>query len=134
MPARSTSDYLDVTFIASPFTFVEVPGLRLLWDVLERRARGVYLWCIEFDGAFLVNYVGKTSDKRGFEARLWTELTDWRAGRYWTPVDVEAFKRGHRIPLDDVARNHLQRELAELQPLYRILLAPIPEDRHCLQV
>ena len=61
---------LDVRVIKAPLTFVEVPGYETLWNVPERQLQGVYLWCIELNGRFLVNYVGKTSDRRGFEGRL----------------------------------------------------------------
>jgi hypothetical protein len=117
-------------FCATPFTFIAVNGLSQLWESPLRHRCGVYLWCIEYDGAFLINYVGQTSGKSGFEGRLGAELKDWRDGRYWTPVEIEQFKSGKRVVLSNPPPDQRQRQLAEIQPLYRILLAPI-DDRSC---
>ncbi len=114
------------------------PNLRQVWHAPERKSWGVYLWCIEYHGEYLVNYVGKTTSSGGFENRLWTELRDWRNGRYWTPVDLEAFKNGKRILLPNPPPNHrqivLDLHLKEIEPLCRILLAPIREKSNCRRV
>jgi hypothetical protein len=125
---------LKVEFWPTPFTFVEVPGLVQLWHAPERLHKGVYLWCIELNGGYLVNYVGKTTDKGGFETRLGTELKDCRLGRYTKMVDLEAFKQGRRIVLDSPLPGHLERQNSKLEPVYRILLAPIDSDADCRQV
>lgn len=126
-------EYMDVCIDRQPYTFVAVDGLTQVWHAPERQSMGVYLWCIDWRGSFLVNYVGKTSGQSGFEGRLWSELKDWRAGRYCTPVDVDAFKRGTRIELPPGAGDH-ERELRELEPLYRILLAPVKDPALCTQL
>lgn len=125
---------IPVTFAPEPYTFCAVQGLRQVWGAPERKSWGVYLWCVEYHGAYLVNYVGKTTDRRGFEGRLWDELRYWRDGCSWKPVDLEAFKLGRRVPLPIAPPNQLRRELEELEPLYRILLAPIPEKLNCPRV
>ena len=124
---------LDVTFLPDAYTFVPVPEHTELWHTIERWKKGVYLWCIEYASSYLVNYVGKTTNRHGFESRLWTELKDWRKGRHCLPVDIEAFKRGSRISLAHPPTDHLKRELAALEPLMRILLAPMEHDTDCIQ-
>ena len=130
-----SGDILNVTFFDAPTTFVEVPGYQTVWEmpVSRRQAIGVYLWCIDYEGAWLVNYVGKTSARGGFESRLWTELSDWRAGRYCTPVDVAAFARGRRVVVPQYP-DFVTEQVAALCPLYRLLLAPLKSDRECIQV
>lgn len=128
------SDFLDINFCKAPFTFVPVDGYTQIWNASERTRIGVYLWCIPVDGILLIKYVGTTWDRRGFEGRLSTELKDWRRGRYCVPVDLEEFKRGRRIELANPPAGHLEIELRELQPLYRIVLAPLASDRECRHV
>src|SRR4051812_46849022 len=101
-----TAEYMDssaigVNFLPSSVTFETVPGFSTAWTIPERRLNGVYLWCIEYEDAFLVNYVGKTFSKSGFEGRLWTEFKDWQAGLYCKPVDIAAFKQGKRVILEE---------------------------------
>lgn len=59
--------------------------------------QGVYLWCFEHRGAYFITYVGMTVGRTGFTGRLWTELKDWRAGRYAAGVDLERFTTGQRV-------------------------------------
>ncbi len=132
--ADPSSPTIRVTFNPEPYTFRPVQNLRQIWSVPDRKLCGVYLWCIEYHGYYLVNYVGKTSGQRGFEGRLWDELRFWRDGCKWKPVDLEAFKAGKRILLPMAPPNGLKRELEELEPLYRILLAPLPRASDCPRV
>jgi hypothetical protein len=69
-------DFLDVSILETPLTLVDVPGYQSLWNTQQRNCKGVYLWCIDYEDAFLASYVGKTSDRLGFEIRLRTELRD----------------------------------------------------------
>jgi hypothetical protein len=136
MPADVNSPFL---LVPRPYTFVPVTGHVQLWDAPERRSKGVYLWTIEHAGEYCINYVGKTSCRGGFEVRIWQELKDWRKGRYLlSPVDLDAFTRGERLLLADRPYGHHQRELALLEPLYRIFLIPIDADaetdRQCRSV
>ena len=131
---RSPVSRTSVVFAPEPYTFRDVRGYQKVWSAPERKCCGVYLWCIEYRGAYLVNYVGKTTGKYGFDGRLWKELKDWRAGLCWRPVDVEAWKVGRRVLLQDAPPNQLARQLAEFEPLYRILLAPITEASDCFRV
>jgi hypothetical protein len=123
-----------ITFAPCPYTFCKIEKLQQVWDAPELKDCGIYLWCIEYQGAYLVYYVGKTTGKRGFEGRLWTELRDWRGGRCWIPVDLEAFKIGKRIVMPHISPNQLKNQLEALEPLYRIILAPILEKSDCLKV
>jgi hypothetical protein len=132
--ADSPSLAIRVSFSPEPFTFRPVQHLQQIWNVPDRKLCGVYLWCIEYHGCYLVNYVGKTADQRGFEGRLWDELRFWRDGCKWKPVDLEAFKVGRRTLLRVAPPNGLQRELEELEPLYRILLASLARAADCPRV
>ena len=88
---------ITVAFDPEPYTLVAVEGFRQVWDASQPEASVVYLWCIEYEAAYLVNYVGKTWNSRGFAYRLWPELQEWRSGYYKGRVDLEAFRRGRRI-------------------------------------
>jgi hypothetical protein len=125
---------IRVTFHSEPYTFRPVQNFQQIWNVPDRKLFGVYLWCIEHHGHYLVNYIGKTSDQRGFEGRLWDELLYWRNGCKWVPVDLEAFKAGKRIVLPVVPPNGVKRELEELEPIYRILLIPLVRPSDCPRV
>jgi hypothetical protein len=122
-----------VLFDQEPYTLVDVKGFRQVWSAPERKSPVVYLWCIECQGDYLVNYVGKTWDKRGFDYRLWSQLLYWR-NDHCDRCDVEAFKGGRRIVVPKSQDpDQLKRELRELEPLYRIFLARLPQE-HCLRV
>jgi hypothetical protein len=130
----SMPNSLAVRFDPTPLTFVELPGFTTVWNWFLRRKTGVYLWTIEQPDGYLVNYVGKTSARTGFEGRLWTEFNDWKAGRYCTPVDLDAFVRGERRELPAYVPGQHAREVATLAPLYRIFLVPIEGDAACRAV
>ena len=126
---------IPVVFDPVPYTLVPVHQFREVWSAPERKSPVVYLWCIEYHGDYLVNYVGKTCDNRGFDYRLWSQLLYWR-NDHCDRCDVEAFKGGRRIVVPkDLSPNsdQLIRELRELEPLYRIFLARIPKE-HCISV
>jgi hypothetical protein len=112
---------ISVVFGREPYTLIPVPGFRYLRDA--PKSWGVYLWCIDYHGAYLVNYVGKTWDQNGFWARNRSQLAYWRNGNCQC-ADIEAFKRGRRkiVPF---SQEQLAIELRELEPLYRILLATV---------
>jgi hypothetical protein len=132
---QATTDcFLDVNIIESAFTLVEVPGYQTVWNAPPKECKGVYLWCVAYRNAFLASYVGKTSDRGGFQRRLWTEYCDWRKGRYWTPVAIDDFLNGERIALANPDADCLARELAKLEPAIRILLTPLRSDQDCVQV
>jgi hypothetical protein len=126
--------FLDVRITQTPLTLVDVPGYQTVWKAPEREHKGVYLWCVDYRDALLASYVGKTSDHRGFGARLWTELCDWRKGRYCPPVEIDAFMRGERLTIATPEPGHLTRELAALEPITRVLLAPLASDQECVQL
>jgi hypothetical protein len=118
-----------IAFIQEPYTLCPVTTFREVWNAPECRSCGVYLWCIEYEGAYLVNYVGKTSDQGGFYSRLRTEWNDWQKGRYWEPVELEPFMQGRRTVTSDPVQR--KRQVPELRSLFRIFLAPLSGDRTC---
>jgi hypothetical protein len=133
MPDAPEPRTLTVTFEETPGTFVDVPACRTIWQHPCCKRIGVYLWCIEYESKWLVNYVGKASGATGFDGRLSTEFKDWKAGRYSEPVDIDAFKRGRRTILERY-EGWVNHQLAELAPLYRVFLAPLETDADCRQV
>jgi hypothetical protein len=121
-----------VEFDVEPYTFVSVPHFCEVWNAPMRKSPVVYLWCIEYERNYLVDYVGKTSDSRGFDYRLWPELCSWRNGEC-PRVNVEEFKRGRRVEIASCDQDQLTHELRELEPLYRILIARMSEQ-YCRRV
>jgi hypothetical protein len=130
-PINSSSRKISVVFALKPYTLCPVRGFQQVWEAFARYSCGVYMWCIEYESSYLVNYVGKTTSKGGFESRLWTELRDWKNGLYPETVDVDAFKRGRRIVLSSPDPRQVRRQFPDLEQLIRILLAPIPETSDC---
>ncbi|MDZ4831431.1 MAG: hypothetical protein SGJ09_14690 [Phycisphaerae bacterium] len=127
MPSRT------LHFPHPPRSFVAVDGVTTVWDAVERKRFGIYLWCFEIDGAHWVNYVGKTSSSAGFDGRLWTELKDWQAGRYLPPpVVLDEFLCGRRTTLPARPKGHFAREIELLVPRCRLLMAPLENKDDCL--
>ena len=123
---------IPLTFGPAPYTFVPVAGFSELWQAPLRASRGVYLWCFEFEGALLVNYVGKAGGSGGFETRLRTEHRDWERGFHNAVVDIDLLKRGvYRAFQTSMTPEHLRDQLRELRPLYRLILIPLQTDAEC---
>lgn len=111
-----------------PYTLVPHPELPLLWEAPQGTDRGIYLWCVEVEGLYLVNYLGKTWSQGGFAARLKQELTLWFSEE--ERIDLTLFKRGVRrfLPPESCTPDARAAEEAALLPLYRILLITL--DSH----
>lgn len=130
----STPPSILVPFDPNAYTFVPVEGYKTYSDAPCCAQSGVYLWCIECEGEFVANYVGMTTGAGGMRARLRTEHNDWVRGRHRsTTVDVDAFKRCRRVVLPDPNPEMFARATKELEPLWRILVAPLPSN-HCKPV
>lgn len=125
------SEAMILRFPYPPRTFVEVAEYSSIWEAPERRAIGVYLWCIEYAGSLWVNYVGKAAGAMGFEGRLWTELKRWHKGLDLQPVELDAFLTEHRIRLAAPPSDYLEQSLKLLEPRYRILMAPLSTPAEC---
>jgi len=127
---------LLLTVCPTAFTFV--PGKMLVWEAPEAMGIGVYLWCLEYEGAYLVNYVGKAGGQGGFAQRLRTEVRQYKAGIYrlnYPAVDLNAWKHGVRRLLPGaMTREQLDYEVKEILPLYRILLVPLSSDDEARKV
>jgi hypothetical protein len=94
---------------------------------------GVYLHCIEYEGAWLVNYPGKASGQTGLCGRLCTEWKDWTHGEYFTALSVPDFPLGLRIVMDRYP-NDIRDQIEHLAPIMRILIAELRNDEECQQV
>jgi hypothetical protein len=98
-----------------------------------REESGVYLWTIEHDSAYLINYVGKTI--RGFGART-REQVKWIRDNRDNIVDVDRFLKGERVvlyskrslPSYDIFRRDFLQPIERLLKAYRIFWAPV--DAH----
>jgi hypothetical protein len=103
-----------------PFSFYSDQGLPCVFeDEFIRSHCGVYLWTIEHEGGYLVNYVGKTT--RTFAVRFAEELEYERAQEL--RVDVDLLFQGIRKPVEP----HRDR-VEEVLKAYRIFAAPLPPD------
>lgn len=116
--------------ISKPYTLCAQAhsGLVDFRSAAERDARGVYLWCIEYGDAYLVNYVGRThgNSRRSFQIRIGEELKIW-----FRPedkrIDRDLFRIGIRTALPDECNTSacLAKEKEELTALYRIFMVPL---------
>ena len=103
-----------------PFSFYSDQGVPCVFeDEFTRTHCGVYLWTIEHEGGYLVNYVGKTT--RTFAVRFREEL-DYELDQD-LEVDVDLWFQGIRKP----AEPHRDR-VEEVLKAYRIFAAPLPPD------
>src|SRR5688572_22866992 len=79
-----------------PYVFVPQPGFDCVFDRQETNAQGLYLWTIEHDGGYLINYVGETGRD------LWTRLVEDVAysfgGREGIVSDPVKFRQGIATP------------------------------------
>ena len=103
-----------------PFSFYPDQGVLYgLNDEFTRIHCGVYLWTIEHEGGYLVNYIGKTS--RTFAVRFREEL-DYELDQDLN-VDVDLLLQGIRKPV----KPHRDR-VVEVLKAYRIFAAPLSPD------
>jgi hypothetical protein len=82
-PAASPGRF-RIQFCSNLHTLVPITNFTTVFDSPDRRMKGVYLRCVEYQDALLTNYVGKTWDVRGFEQRIGQQLKEYRAGLYCT--------------------------------------------------
>ena len=111
-----------------PYNFIDK------WCEPIWKQRGVYLWSMEHQDAYLVSYVGQTfKGKSNFETRIWQEFKWWKSGQDW-PVDIEKWKCGVRIELPKPQpAEHTEREIEELMPLIRLGFIPLETQAECNQ-
>lgn len=94
---------------------------------------GVYLWTIDYRGAYLASYAGMTfGGTQNFDGRIWQEYKHWKAGKDY-PVDIEAYLSGRRVELASPPQGHLERELAAITPALRWWLMPLDSAEDCAQ-
>jgi hypothetical protein len=114
---------------AGPFVFVPQPGFECVFDRPETSSPGLYLWTVEFENGYLVNYVGETG------RNLWDRLVEGLAwsfgGREGSISDPEQFRQGRAVTL---ARFSISEFLSDYPRLsaaihgvyrcYRVFIAP----------
>jgi hypothetical protein len=110
-----------VEFESEVFTLCQVSGFCQIKDAPSYP--GVYLWCIEHGGAYLVNYVGKGDGRGGIAGRVSVEWRDFRNGRYWWPVRLDAFRGGCQIEASDSKEREVARQVQGLGPAFRIIVS-----------
>ncbi len=81
-----------------PYVIVPQPGFACVLDhPAETRHPGLYLWTIEYEGGYLINYVGETGRD------LWSRLVEnvaWSfGGRGGGVSDPVQFRQGRIVPL-----------------------------------
>ncbi len=116
---KEQAEFIDVNFDPTPFTFEDVAGFTRLWDAPAelRQSMGVYLWTIEQPGGYLVNYVGMAAAQYGLEGRIWSEYKDWESGGCVELLDLEKFKTGQRVRLDEVPPDYARIQFETLRNL-----------------
>ena len=132
---NGTCHTIRVEFLEEPYTLRPIPGFRQVNEAPH--SCGVYLWCIKFRGAYLVNYVGKADGRYGIQGRLTSERNDFRnwerlrntAKHCWEPVDIDEFKHGNMMPTTDPEQ--IRRQVLELEPLFWIVVSTALPRAHC---
>jgi hypothetical protein len=120
---------LSLSVCPTPYTLAPLSGMIQVWKAPEASKKGVYLWCLEYKDAFLVNYVGQTSCREGFAGRLYKEDMDYQMGYYIDTVHVEDWKRGvRRVISHGITPARLKIEMSDIRPLIRIFLLPLEGD------
>lgn len=113
-----------------PYTLIPQEGHDCILDRAESDSFGLYLWTVELNDGYLVNYVGETG--RSFWERFAEHLTRSLAGREGIVSDPEQFRLGHIVThtkwdyfvnyLSDYTR--LSAVIYELHLSYRVFIAP----------
>jgi hypothetical protein len=109
-----------------PFNFID------RWEEPIWKKIGVYLWSIEHRGDYLVSYVGQTSARGGFDARIWQEYKFWESGRD-RPVDTQLYLDGRRRELPHRPADYPLGEIIALKPHLRLWLMPLFHEDECVQ-
>ena len=115
---------------AGPFVFVPQSGFECVFDRPGTSGPGLYLWTIEYDGGYLVNYVGETGRD------LWSRLAEGVAysfgGREGVISDPEQFRRGRPVPLATYSFAEFLADYPRLSVAihgvyrsYRVFIAPV---------
>lgn len=109
-----------------PFGLVRESGLPLAQEQPVARQQGIYLWTVELGDGYAINYAGKTGGEgsRCFARRFAEELEyeRGRGARYW---DIDAFRRGERLPIFPQDTLEQRANVEVILSLYRIFMAPI---------
>jgi hypothetical protein len=131
---------IPLTFFG-PFTYDAQPGFQRVFEAALAQDYGLYLWTIEYEGGYLVNYVGET--ERTFAIRI-QEGRAWSYGKKYDKdvkpksrrvVDPDLFVLGQRRVISTPSKAEffadLPRYTAILDQLYRgyrFFLAPTQVD------
>ncbi len=113
-----------VEFEREVFTLCNVRGFHQIGEAPTYF--GVYLWCIEHRGEYLVHYVGKGDGrygKGGIAGRLEREWAEFCKGWYWWPLKLEPFLGGCYLETDDAREKEVARQVEVLGPAFRIIVS-----------
>lgn len=112
-----------------PYVFVPQPGFECVFERPETSGPGLYLWAIEYDGGYLVNYVGETG--RDLWSRLAENVAYSFGGREGVISDPEQFRQGRPVPLATYSfaefladYPRLSAAIYEVYRSYRVFIAP----------
>lgn len=121
-----------------PFAFVPQPGLDCVFNRPEAAGPGLYLWTVECQGGFMVNYVGEAGQgKKTLRSRL-IENVQWSyAGNDGGVSDPVHFREGRRVLLREFDFPEFLADYAQLSSVihevyrsYRVFIAPLSVQDH----
>lgn len=133
-----------VEFIG-PFSWLGHDGTKSIFNSIEGRSSGIYLWTVKIEEGELVYYVGKTN--RSFSQRMREHLKEHFAGFYHVNSPTE-FKEGKKISLWDGMYlryktpdpvNFVEKyptissQIVDLAKIYRFFIAPLEVEGRILE-
>lgn len=137
------NDYI-VDFMG-PFSWLGHEETKSIFEALEGKLSGIYLWTVKIEEGELVYYVGKTN--RTFSQRLLEHFKEHLAGFYHINSPTE-FTKGEKISLwngmylrykrpspAELAEKYpaISDQIIELAKIYRFYIAPLELDRRILE-
>jgi len=130
MPLDLWDYHMEIELLWSgPFVFVPQPSLECVFDQTDTSQAGLYLWTVEIDDAYLINYVGETGRD------LWSRLVEnvaWSfGGREGCVLNPQEFRKGRIVnyatfSFSEFLADHrrLSSVILEVYQSYRVFVAP----------
>lgn len=123
-----------------PFVFVPQPGFQCVFNQELATRPGLYLWTIEYERGYLINYVGKAGrgkTKRSLAVRLKEDVQWAYSGNDGRVCDPALFRLGKiensfRFSFPDFLADYqrISTRVHEVYCTYRVFVSPLElEDR-----
>jgi len=116
-----------------PYVLIPQLGFECVFDRPEAEDPGVYLWAVEHQGGYLINYVGQT--RNNLKVRQRDDVVWGLGGREGKVADPMQFRQGRLVILHTFTFSQFLADYAQLSAqtyetyqIMRVFIAPISVD------